>query len=65
MGNSVIMSQQWFLKVQKNHIYTYITGYTYIRISSNCVKLIFGKGHPSTLGVSRDVVFLVLLSASH
>ena len=25
-----------------------------IRISSNCVELIFGKGHLSTLGVSRD-----------
>ena len=34
-----------------------------IRISSNCVELIFGKGHLSTLGASRDAVFLVLLSA--
>ena len=28
-----------------------------VRISSNCVELIFGKGHLSTLGVSRDAVF--------
>ena len=34
-----------------------------IRISSNCVELIFGKGHLSTTGVSRDAVFLILLSA--
>ena len=34
-----------------------------IRISSNCVELIFEKGHLSTLGASRDTVFLVLLFA--
>ena len=36
-------------------ITTYI--YNRIRISSNCVELIFGKGHLSTLGASRDAVF--------
>ena len=28
-----------------------------IKISSNCVELIFGKGNLSTLGASRDAVF--------
>ena len=28
-----------------------------VRISSNCIELIFGKGHLSTLGASRDAVF--------
>ena len=36
--------------------------YNRMRISSNCVQLIFGKGHLSTLEASRDTV-LVLLSA--
>ena len=31
--------------------------YIRIRISFNCVKLIFGKGHLLTLGASRDTVF--------
>ena len=30
-----------------------------IRVSSNCVKLIFVKVHLSTLGASRDAVFLL------
>ena len=34
-----------------------------IRISSNCVELIFVKVHLSTLGASRDAVFSILLSA--
>ena len=34
-----------------------------IRISSNCVELIFVTVHLSTLGASRDAVFLILLSA--
>ena len=36
-----------------------------IRVSSNCVELIFVKVHLSTLGASRDAVFFfsILLSA--
>ena len=34
-----------------------------IRISSNCVELIFVKVHLSTLGASRNAVFSFLISA--
>ena len=37
--------------------------YNGIRISSNCVELIFVKVHLSTFRASRDAVFSVLLSA--
>ena len=53
------------ITVNYQYVHMYIRTYVCnrIRISSNCVELIFGKGHLSTLGASRDAVFLVLLSA--
>ena len=37
--------------------YVNVRSFNRIRISSNCVELIFVKVHLSTLGASRDAVF--------